>query len=141
MASIPVVYVVAAAIIDARDRVLLAQRPPGKAMAGLWELPGGKLEAGESPERALARELKEELDMTVQADVLKPLTFASHAYENFHLVMPVFVCREWTGGPAALEGQVLAWARPDDLFEYPAPEADIPLFSAIQKHVRDGQRT
>ena len=109
------VLVVAAALIDADGRVLLAQRPKGKALEGLWEFPGGKVDAGEGPEDALIRELKEELGITVKADCLAPLTFASHAYEDFHLLMPLYVCRRWEGFVQPLDGQALKWVRPKDL--------------------------
>jgi 8-oxo-dGTP diphosphatase len=120
--------VVAAALYDAGGRILLAQRPPGKQLAGLWEFPGGKLEAGETPEAALARELAEELSITVKEEELKPLTFASHAYTGFHLLMPLYACRSWTGVIQPREGQAIAWVAPENLRQYPAPPADIPLF-------------
>jgi 8-oxo-dGTP diphosphatase len=119
--------VVAAALIDGEGRVLVQQRPPGKPMAGLWEFPGGKIEAGESPEQTLIRELKEELGVVVKADCLAPLTFASHAYDDFQLLMPLYVCRRWEKSVAAQEGQQLAWVRPNKLRDYPMPAADIPL--------------
>jgi 8-oxo-dGTP diphosphatase len=119
--------VVAVALIDADNRVLIAQRPPGKAMAGLWEFPGGKLDAGERPEEALIRELHEELGITVREACLAPLTFASHAYDDFHLLMPLYVCRRWEGTIAAQEGQTLAWVRANKLRDYPMPPADLPL--------------
>jgi 8-oxo-dGTP diphosphatase len=126
-AGVRVVHVVACALIDADGRVLIAQRPEGKALAGLWEFPGGKLEAGERPEEALIRELGEELGITVKADCLAPLTFASHAYDDFHLMMPLYVCRRWEGSVSALEGQRLAWVAPRRLRDYPMPPADLPL--------------
>ncbi|MEO0982651.1 MAG: (deoxy)nucleoside triphosphate pyrophosphohydrolase [Pseudomonadota bacterium] len=126
-----VLTVVAAALFDAEGRVLLAQRPPGKAMAGLWEFPGGKLEPGETPEAALARELREELSITVNETQMAPLTFASHAYEDFHLLMPLFGCWTWEGDLEPVEGQTLAWAEPSSLFDFPAPEADVPLFEYL----------
>ena len=126
-----VVYVVAAALFDERGNILLAQRPPGKSMAGLWEFPGGKIEIGETPERALIRELKEELAITVNQSFLEPITFASHAYENFHLFMPLYGVRNWIGTPRPTEGQNLAWVAPCDLHTYPAPAADVPLFDVL----------
>ena len=121
------VLVVACAVVDADGRVLIAQRPEGKALAGLWEFPGGKLEAGERPEAALIRELHEEIGITVQEACLAPLTFASHAYEDFHLLMPLYICRRWEGLAVAREGQQLAWVRANKLRDYPMPAADIPL--------------
>jgi 8-oxo-dGTP diphosphatase len=129
----PVVLVVAVALVDTDGRVLLAQRPPGKSMAGLWEFPGGKVDAGETPEAALIRELKEELDIDVTAACLAPLTFASHSYEKFHLLMPLYVCRRWKGTLRATEGQALAWVRPNRLKEYPMPPADVPLIAMLQE--------
>lgn len=122
-----VVHVVACALVDPDGRVLIAQRPEGKTLAGLWEFPGGKLEDGERPEEALIRELREELGIEVKADCLAPLTFASHAYDDFHLLMPLFICRRWEGIVAAREGQKLAWAEPRRLRDYPMPPADLPL--------------
>ncbi|MFD1695910.1 (deoxy)nucleoside triphosphate pyrophosphohydrolase [Roseibium aestuarii] len=122
-----IVLVVACALIDADGRVLLAQRPEGKSMAGLWEFPGGKVETGERPEESLIRELREELGLTVKEACLAPLTFASHAYEDFHLLMPLFVCRRWEGTPTGREGQALKWVRPVRLRDYPMPAADEPL--------------
>jgi 8-oxo-dGTP diphosphatase len=127
MAELKLTLVVACALIDADNRVLIAQRPPGKSMAGLWEFPGGKVEPGERPEGTLIRELNEELGIQVEEPCLAPLTFASHAYENFHLLMPLYVCRRWQGNPAAREGQTLAWVRANKLRDYPMPPADIPL--------------
>jgi 8-oxo-dGTP diphosphatase len=121
------VLVAAGALIDPDGRLLLAERPAGKAMAGLWELPGGKVEAGESPEAALVRECREELGITVDTGDLAPLTFASHAYADFHLLMPVYLCRRWHGTIAGLEGQACAWVSADDLDRYPMPPADLPL--------------
>lgn len=121
------VTVVAVALVDADGRVLLAQRPEGKQLAGLWEFPGGKLEPGERPEEALIRELHEELGITVKAACLAPLTFASHAYEGFHLLMPLYVCRKWKGFAQSREGQALKWVRPTALRDYPMPPADAPL--------------
>ncbi len=129
--SIKIVLVAACALIDADGRVLLAQRPPGKSMAGLWEFPGGKVESGERPEQSLIRELKEELGISVKEDCLAPLTFASHAYAEFHLLMPLYVCRRWEGTVTALEGQKLAWVRPNKLRDYEMPPADIPLISHL----------
>lgn len=126
------VLVSAVALIDADGRVLLAQRPEGKSMAGLWEFPGGKVEQGESPEAALIRELKEELGIDTWSSCLAPLTFASHAYEDFHLLMPVFACRRWQGTPHAREGQTLKWVRAKDLSQYPMPPADIPLIPILR---------
>ena len=119
--------VVAVALIDADDRVLIAQRPEGKQLAGLWEFPGGKLDPGERPEAALIRELHEELGITVKEACLAPLTFASHAYEDFHLLMPLYICRRWEGQTIAREGQQLAWVRANKLRDYPMPPADLPL--------------
>ena len=119
--------VVAVALVDADGRVLLAQRPEGKPMAGLWEFPGGKIDDGESPEEALIRELKEELSIDVKKACLAPLTFASHAYPGFHLLMPLFVCRVWHGLPEPREGQTLKWLRPRAMADLPMPPADRPL--------------
>jgi len=132
------VLVVAVALFDARGRVLLAQRPEGKAMAGLWEFPGGKIEPGETPEAALARELEEELAIIVRPEALRPVQFASHTYENFHLLMPLFACTTWDGEPRGCEGQALEWADVDRLFDYPAPDADLPLFEALQRRRDEG---
>ena len=123
--------VAAVALVDADRRVLLAQRPEGKEMAGLWEFPGGKVEASERPEETLIRELHEELGITVQEACLAPLTFASHAYERFHLLMPLYICRRWDGLVQAREGQALKWVRPRQLRDYPMPPADEPLIPAI----------
>jgi 8-oxo-dGTP diphosphatase len=125
--SVPLLLVVAVALVDPDNRVLIAQRPEGKALAGLWEFPGGKLEPGERPEDALIRELAEELGITVREPCLAPLTFASHAYERFHLLMPLYVCRRWEGFVVAREGQALRWVRPRDLKDWPMPPADAPL--------------
>ena len=119
--------VVAVALVDADGRVLIAQRPEGKQLAGLWEFPGGKLEPGERPEEALIRELHEELGITVKAPCLAPLTFASHAYDDFHLLMPLYVCRKWEGFAQSREGQALKWVKPGALRDYPMPPADAPL--------------
>src|SRR5688500_16016272 len=121
--GLPILTVVAVALVDADGRVLLAQRPPGKPMAGLWEFPGGKIHAGESPEAALIRELKEELDIDVTEACLAPFTFASHRYEGFHLLMPLYLCRRWEGAVRAVEGQGLAWVRPNRLADYAVPPA------------------
>jgi 8-oxo-dGTP diphosphatase len=129
--SVKVVLVAACALIDTDGRVLIAQRPEGKSMAGLWEFPGGKVDPGERPEVALIRELKEELGIAVNEACLAPLTFASHTYEDFHLLMPLYVCRRWEGTVAPHEGQKLAWVRPNRLKEYPMPPADIPLISHL----------
>lgn len=126
------VLVSAVALIDADGRVLLAQRPPGKSMAGLWEFPGGKVESGETPEVALIRELQEELGIDTYASCLAPLTFASHSYADFHLLMPLFACRKWTGQVQPREGQVLKWVRPADMRSYPMPPADIPLIAILR---------
>jgi 8-oxo-dGTP diphosphatase len=123
--------VAAVALVDADGRVLIAQRPEGKPMAGLWEFPGGKVEAGERPEETLIRELAEELGIAVQEACLAPLTFASHAYESFHLLMPLYICRRWDGLVEAREGQALKWVRPRQLRDYPMPPADEPLIPAI----------
>ncbi len=119
--------VVAVALVDADGRVLLGKRPEGKSLAGLWEFPGGKVEAGERPEVALIRELKEELSIDVAEFCLAPLTFASHAYADFHLLMPLYVCRRWKGVVASAEGQELQWVRPLRMKDYPMPPADLPL--------------
>jgi 8-oxo-dGTP diphosphatase len=125
--SLKLTLVVAVALIDADDRVLIAQRPEGKQLAGLWEFPGGKVEPGERPEETLIRELGEELGIEVREPCLAPLTFASHAYESFHLLMPLYVCRRWDGLVQSREGQALKWVRPRDLRTYPMPPADEPL--------------
>jgi 8-oxo-dGTP diphosphatase len=126
------ILVSAVALIDVDGRVLLAQRPEGKSMAGLWEFPGGKVEKGETPEAALIRELQEELGIDTWQSCLAPLTFASHAYDDFHLLMPLFACRKWEGTPIAREGQTLVWVRAHDLRSYPMPPADIPLIPIIR---------
>ncbi len=123
--------VVAAALIDADNRVLIAQRPLGKALAGLWEFPGGKVDPGERPEEALIRELREELEIEVKAACLAPLAFASHAYEDFHLLMPLYVCRRWEGFVRAREGQALKWVRARELRNWPMPPADGPLIPPL----------
>ena len=126
------VLVSAVALIDPDGRVLLAQRPEGKSMAGLWEFPGGKVEPGETPEAGLIRELHEELGIETWSSCLAPLTFASHSYDDFHLLMPLFACRKWDGIPQPREGQVLKWARVQDLKDYPMPAADIPLIAVLR---------
>ncbi len=128
----PLVLVAACALIDADGRVLLARRPEGKAMAGLWEFPGGKLGPGETPEHALIRELREELGIDVATACLAPFAFASHAYERFHLMMPLYLCRRWRGRPQPREGQTLAWVRPAKLADYPMPPADAPLVPLLR---------
>jgi 8-oxo-dGTP diphosphatase len=127
-----IIWVSAVALVDADGRVLLAQRPAGKKMAGLWEFPGGKIEQGESPEQALVRELKEELGIDTSASCLAPLTFASHRYDDFHLMMPLYVCRVWQGHVTAQEGQKFAWVYPKDFDQYPLPPADIPLVPVLR---------
>ncbi len=124
--------VVAVALVDADGRVLIAQRPKGKQLAGLWEFPGGKLEPGERPEEALIRELREELGIEVKAPCLAPLTFASHAYDDFHLLMPLYICRRWEGFVTSREGQALKWVKPAKLREFPMPPADEPLIPHLQ---------
>jgi 8-oxo-dGTP diphosphatase len=134
--AIPVTLVVAAALIDPDGRVLIAERPPGKAMAGLWEFPGGKIEAGETPETALIRELHEELGITVKPACLAPFTFASHGYQHFHLLMPLYLCRRWEGAPGSREHSALKWVRPRDLIAnpdaFPMPPADLPLLPMLR---------
>lgn len=124
----PVLLVVAAALFDDEGRILLAQRPVGKQLAGLWEFPGGKLEPGETPEAALVRELEEELSIRVNESVLEPMTFASFTYPTFHLLMPLYACKKWSGSIHPREGQAVAWVERSRLRDYPAPPADIPLF-------------
>jgi 8-oxo-dGTP diphosphatase len=131
MECAPLVLVAACALIDADGRVLIQQRPEGKPMAGLWEFPGGKIEQGETPERSLIRELGEELGIEVKEACLAPLTFASHAYGTFHLLMPLYVCRRWAGTARSLEGQALAWVEPHRLRDYPMPPADVPLIPVL----------
>jgi 8-oxo-dGTP diphosphatase len=128
----PVVLVAAVALIDADGRVLIAKRPEGKTLAGLWEFPGGKVAAGETPEAALIRELKEELGIDVTESCLAPFSFASHGYETFHLLMPLYVCRKWTGVPQPLEHPELKWVRPAKLADYPMPPADKPLIAMLR---------
>ena len=127
-----VVLVVAVALVDADGRVLLARRPEGKKLAGLWEFPGGKVDPGERPEQSLIRELKEELGITVKEPCLAPLTFASHAYDDFHLLMPLYICRRWEGVPHGAEGQKLAWVRVNEMRNYPMPPADEPLIPMLR---------
>ncbi len=131
----PIVLVAAAALLDAAGCVLIAQRPEGKSMAGLWEFPGGKIAAGETPEYALCRELEEELGLDTRPCCFSPIGFASHAYADFHLLMPLFVCRVWRGVPTPREGQKIAWVKPQDLYDYPMPEADIPLIYQIRDNL------
>jgi 8-oxo-dGTP diphosphatase len=125
--SVKLVLVAACALLDTDGRILIAQRPQGRSMAGLWEFPGGKVEAGETPEQTLIRELEEELGIIVKEACLAPLTFASHAYPDFHLLMPLYVCRRWDGVVRPRESQKLIWVRPNKLRDYPMPPADIPL--------------
>jgi 8-oxo-dGTP diphosphatase len=129
---LPIVLVAAAALVDADGRVLIARRPEGKRMAGLWEFPGGKVAPGESPEAALIRELQEELGIDTRASCLAPIAFASHRYEDFHLLMPLYACRVWQGSPTPREGQELAWVRPPRLSDYPMPPADAPLVALLR---------
>jgi 8-oxo-dGTP diphosphatase len=130
--QLPLILVAAVALIDTDGRVLLARRPEGKELAGLWEFPGGKVLPGESPESALVRELKEELGLDTAESCLAPFAFASHRYPAFHLLMPLYVCRRWSGMPVPLEGQELAWVRPARLADYPMPPADRPLVALLQ---------
>lgn len=132
MTSLPTLLVVAAALVDDDNRVLIAQRPEGKSMAGLWEFPGGKVDPGETPETALIRELKEELTIDVTEACLAPFTFASHSYDTFHLLMPLFVCRRWHGTPKPAEGQALKWVRALRLTDYEMPPADVPLVAMLR---------
>ena len=129
--SAPLLLVVAVALVDTDNRILIAQRPEGKNLAGLWEFPGGKLEAGERPEAALIRELEEEIGIKTWESCLAPLSFASHAYEKFHLLMPLYICRRWEGVPMSREGQALKWVRPGALRDYPMPPADLPLIPPL----------
>ena len=132
MADVPIILVVAVALVDVDGRVLIAQRPEGKSMAGLWEFPGGKVEPGETPEHALIRELQEEIGIDVTENCLAPFTFASHRYDDFHLLMPLYVCRVWDGAVVAREDQTLKWVRALDLKDYPMPPADIPLIAMLR---------
>ncbi len=129
--SAKIVLVAACALVDADGRVLIAQRPAGKPMVGLWEFPGGKVEDGEAPEQSLIRELQEELGIVVKEACLAPLTFASHAYPDFHLLMPLYACRRWEGQVTSSEGQKLAWVKPNRLRDYEMPPADVPLISHL----------
>jgi 8-oxo-dGTP diphosphatase len=131
-AGLPLLLVVAAALIDADGRVLLGQRPPGKVLPGLWEFPGGKVQEGETPEAALIRELREELGIETSNSCLAPFAFSSHSYEAFHLLMPLFVCRVWQGTPSAREHQALAWVAPNRLGDYAMPPADLPLVAQLR---------
>ncbi|MCB1591420.1 MAG: (deoxy)nucleoside triphosphate pyrophosphohydrolase [Alphaproteobacteria bacterium] len=128
----PVILVSAVALVDGQGRVLIAQRPEGKSMAGLWEFPGGKVQDGETPEFALMRELEEELGIETRECCFSPIGFTSHSYDDFHLLMPLFVCRIWRGEPQSLEAQALKWVLPQDLYHFPMPEADIPLVYQIR---------
>lgn len=130
--DVPIILVVAVALVDVDGRVLIAQRPEGKSMAGLWEFPGGKVEDGEQPEAALIRELEEELGIDVTKNCLAPFTFASHSYDEFHLLMPLYVCRVWEGTVTPKEGQTLKWVRPLQLKDYPMPPADVPLVAMLR---------
>ena len=130
--ALPSVFVAAAALVDPDGRVLLARRPEGKSMAGLWEFPGGKVHEGETPEQALVRELTEELGIDTRESCLAPVAFASHRYADFHLLMPLYVCRVWHGAPAPREGQELSWVRPIRMTDYPMPPADGPLVAALR---------
>jgi len=130
--GLPLILVVAAALVDADGRVLLARRPAGKALAGLWEFPGGKIEPGEAPEAALVRELREELGIDTSTSCLAPFTFASHSYPEFHLLMTLFVCRVWRGPVTAHEHEALAWVRPERMGDYPMPPADLPLVAMLR---------
>ncbi|TNB49257.1 8-oxo-dGTP diphosphatase MutT [Martelella lutilitoris] len=132
MSEKKLLLVAACALIDQDGRILLAQRPEGKNLAGLWEFPGGKVESGETPEQCLIREMEEELGITTKPDCLAPLTFASHTYETFHLLMPLFVCRRYQGIPSGREGQAIKWVRARDLRDYPMPPADEPLIPILQ---------
>ncbi len=132
MTAKPIILVAAAALIDVDNRVLIAERPPGKSMAGLWEFPGGKVAPGETPEQALLRELREELAIEVCETCLAPFTFASHTYESFHLLMPLYLCRNWEGEITPQEGQRIKWVRAVRLTDYPMPPADVPLVAMLR---------
>ncbi len=133
--GLPIVLVAAAALVNDKNEILLAQRPEGKSMAGLWEFPGGKIEKGENPEFTLMRELEEELGIETRECCFSPIGFASHQYKDFHLLMPLFVCRVWKGEIKALENQKFAWVLPQDMYDYPMPEADIPLIYQLRDHL------
>jgi len=133
--ELPQVLVVAAALVDVDNRILLAQRPPGKSMAGLWEFPGGKVGADETPEAALIRELDEELGIETRNSCLAPFTFASHIYDDFRLLMPLYIIRTWQGMPQSREGQALKWVRPKNLKDYPMPPADVPLVALLRDYL------
>lgn len=135
MTGIPTVLVAAVALFDADGRVLIAQRPEGKSMAGLWEFPGGKVENGETPEQALIRELQEELAVDTVESCLAPFTFASHTYDDFHLLMPLYVCRKWNGTVTPMEGQQIKWVMPMQLRDYPMPPADKPLIAMLRDYL------
>jgi 8-oxo-dGTP diphosphatase len=130
-----VLLVAACALVDVDRRVLITQRPEGKPMAGLWEFPGGKIEAGETPEATIVRELREEIGIETSESCLAPLTFASHRYDDFHLLMPLYICRRWTGIPQGREGQALKWVRAANIRDYPMPAADLPLIPALIDHL------
>ncbi len=133
--GLPIILVAAALLIDKDKRILVTQRPEGKSLAGLWEFPGGKVDEGESPEYALMRELREELDIETRPCGFHPITFASHSYEKFHLMMPLYACRVWRGIPQGQEGQNLKWIRPDELYNLEMPPADIPLIAPILEYL------
>jgi len=135
VSDVPIVLVAAVALFDIDGRVLIAQRPEGKSMAGLWEFPGGKVEAGETPEQALIRELREEIAVDTVESCLAPFTFASHTYDDFHLLMPLFVCRKWTGTVTPMEGQKIKWVMPAQLRDYPMPPADKPLIAMLRDYL------
>ncbi|GJM01769.1 MAG: NTP pyrophosphohydrolase [Rhodomicrobium sp.] len=130
--GVKILYVVACALVDSEGRILICQRPEGRQMAGLWEFPGGKIETGERPEQALIRELNEELGIDTSENCLAPFTFASHAYEKFHLLMPLYICRKWQGTITGCEGQATRWVRANALKDYPMPPADIPLIAMLR---------
>ena len=134
-ADLPIVLVSAVALVDVDNRVLIAQRPEGKSMAGLWEFPGGKVEAGELPEAALIRELKEELGIDTSSSCLAPFAFASHSYETFHLLMPLYICRKWEGFMEGREGQALKWVRANELGQHDMPPADVPLVALLRDYL------
>jgi len=133
--DLPIILVSAVVLIDPDNRIFIAQRPEGKAMAGLWEFPGGKVQDGETPEFALMRELEEELGIETRPTCFTPIAFASHSYENFHLLMPLYACRMWRGVPRGQEGQAVKWVRISDLKDYPMPEADIPLVAQLRDYL------